>query len=72
MPRMLGNDMKKLSSLSSGEISALLLELRQKRLKLHKEGTKLRATIREANEKLEKNDRQIRDIEESIDNLEDL
>ena len=64
--------MKKLTSLSSGEISALLLELRQNRLKLHKKGSKLRATIREANEELEKIDRQIREIETSIDNLEDL
>lgn len=64
--------MKKLSSLSPGEISALLLELRQKRLKLHNANSKLNAKIREANDQVEKNDRQIREIEKSIDNLEDL
>lgn len=64
--------MKKISQLSDGEKSALKLELRQNRLKLHKRNSKLSAQLREINEELEKNERRLRDIETSLDNLEDL
>ncbi len=63
---------KRIQSMSKGEKSALQLELRQNRLKLHQRNTELKSQLKEITEELEKNKRRLRDIEASLDNLEHL